>query len=63
MTNSEFEQQQIDSIADALHELMATNGPASAKQGLVKAVNSWYDYHYHEMEKWSILKRLLERPL
>lgn len=57
-------QQQVEAIADVLQELMANEDSAlKAKQSLVDAVNCWYDYHYKEMEKWSSLKRLLERPL
>lgn len=59
-----FRQYQVDTIADALQELIANEDSAlKAKQGLVTAVNYWYDYHYQELEKWTALKRLLERPL
>lgn len=63
-TDEDFRKQQVDALADVLQELMANEDSAlKAKQGLVDAVNCWYDYHYKEMEKWSSLKRLLERPL
>jgi hypothetical protein len=66
MTFSERDhhQCQVDAIAEALQELMANQDTSlMAKQGLAEAINSWYDYHYKELEKWSSLKRLLEHPL
>lgn len=63
-TDQELHQCHIEAIADALQELMVNQDTAlQAKHGLVDAVNSWYDYHCKELEKWSSLKRLLEHPL
>lgn len=63
-TEEERRQQHTDAIAEALQELMVNEGTAlKAAEGLVDAINSWYDYHYKELEKWTALKRLVERPL
>lgn len=63
-SEEELRQHHTDALAETLQELMANEETgAKAKQCLVDAVNCWYDYHYKEMEKWSSLKRLLERPL
>ena len=51
-------QSQIESISDALLELMH-DGPSEAKAGLVEAVKGWYDYHYQEMNKWKMLEEML----
>lgn len=57
-------QQQVDAIADVLQELMCNeNSPAKAREALADAVNSWYDYHCKELEKWKSLKQLVDRPL
>lgn len=63
-TEQELHQRHADAIAEVLQELMANQDTAlEAKQGLVDAINSWYDYHYKELEKWTALKHLVERPL
>lgn len=63
-SEEELRQHHADALAETLQELMANEDTATkAKQSLADAVNSWYDYHYKELEKWTTLKRLIERPL
>lgn len=64
VTEEELRQSYVDALADTLQELVCNEDTATkAKQVLADAVNSWYDYHYQELEKWAALKRLVERPL
>lgn len=63
-SEEQLRQNHVDALAETLQELMANEDTATkAKQSLAAAVNSWYDYHYQELEKWTTLKRLIERPL
>lgn len=63
-SEEELRQHYTEAIAETLQELMANEETATkAQQSLADAVNSWYDYHYKELEKWTTLKRLIERPL
>ena len=38
---------QVESISDALQELMH-EGPVKARDGLLEAIEGWYDYHQNE---------------
>lgn len=53
-----FEQTQVDSIAEALQELMASEDDcAAAHKALVLAIDYWLNYHQSEMDKWKALRR------
>ncbi len=56
-----WQQEQVDAIADALHELMqGDNGKANAKEAIYSAIMSWYDYHNNEAMKWASLLAMLK---
>lgn len=58
----DWKQQQIDAIADALHELMqGDNGVDDAFTAIDAAIDSWLTYFKTENEKWETLKKNLRR--
>jgi hypothetical protein len=49
---------QVESISDALQELMHA-GPVKARDGLLEAIEGWYDYHQNEALKWETLRQMM----
>lgn len=49
---------QVESISDALQELMH-EGPAKAREGMLEAIEGWYDYHQNETLKWETLRQIM----
>ena len=49
---------QVESISDALQELMH-EGPVKARDGLLEAIEGWYDYHQNEALKWETLRQII----
>ena len=49
---------QVESISDALQELMH-DGPVKAREGLLEAIEGWYDYHQNEALKWETLRQIM----
>ena len=49
---------QVESISDALQELMH-EGPVKARDGLLEAIEGWYDYHQNEALKWETLRQIM----
>lgn len=62
---SSWKQQQIDAIADALHELLCddvqgNDGAAeNALEAIDAAIDSWLSYFEKEKNKWETLKMRL----
>lgn len=58
-----WKQQQVDAIADALHELLAApdSSPEDAIKAIDYAIDSWLDYFDTEKEKWYQAKTMLRR--
>jgi hypothetical protein len=57
----EWQQKQVDTIANALQDLMqGDNGKENAKEAIYSAIMSWYDYHNAEAMKWSSLLNALK---
>jgi len=52
---------QVESISDALQELMH-EGPVKAREGLLEAIEGWYDYHQNEALKWETLRQIMTNP-
>ena len=52
---------QVESISDALQELMH-DGPVKAREGLLEAIEGWYDYHQNEALKWKTLRQVMTNP-
>ena len=52
---------QVESISDALQELMH-EGPVKARDGLLEAIEGWYDYHQNEALKWETLRQIMTNP-
>ena len=52
-------QQQTDSIADALQELLTDDDPSIVIKALSEAIASWEDHHEKELAKWKRLRALL----
>lgn len=46
---------QVEAISDALQELMH-EGPVRAHEGILEAIDQWYDYHQKEASQWKALK-------
>jgi hypothetical protein len=59
----QWKQQQIDVIADALHELLSSpdEGVETALEAIDAAIDTWLDYFDSEREKWFQLKARLHR--
>jgi hypothetical protein len=59
----QWKQQQIDAIADALHELLSSpdDGVGTAVEAIDAAIDTWLDYFNTEREKWFQLKTRLRR--
>ena len=49
---------QVESISDALQELMH-EGPVKAREGMLEAIEGWYDYHQNEALKWETLRQIM----
>ena len=49
---------QVESISDALQELMH-EGPVKAREGMLEAIEGWYDYHQNEALKWETLRQII----
>lgn len=49
---------QVESISDALQELMH-EGPCKARKGMLEAIEGWYDYHQNEALKWETLRQIM----
>lgn len=49
---------QVESISDALQELMH-EGPVTAREGMLEAIEGWYDYHQNEALKWETLRQIM----
>lgn len=49
---------QVESISDALQELMQ-EGPVTARKGMLEAIEGWYDYHQNEALKWETLRQIM----
>ena len=49
---------QVESISDALQELMH-EGPVKAREGMLEAIEGWYDYHQNEALKWKTLRQII----
>ena len=56
---SEWYKQQIETLSEALHELVSDDNPALAAKGISDAIKSWEDYHETELAKWKRLRALL----
>lgn len=54
-----WHKQQIESLSDALQELMTDGDYEHAKQGLREAIQGWADYHEKELRKWIELGKVL----
>lgn len=52
---------QVESISDALQELMH-EGPVKAREGLLEAIEGWYNYHQNEALKWETLRQVMTNP-
>jgi len=52
---------QVELISDALQELMH-EGPVKAREGLLEAIEGWYDYHQNEALKWETLRQIMTNP-
>jgi hypothetical protein len=57
----QWKQQQVDAIADALHELLPSleNGVEDVVDAVESAIDSWLNYYEVEREKWLQLKAAL----
>jgi hypothetical protein len=57
----QWKQQQVDAIADALHELLSSpeNGVEDVVDAVESAIDSWLNYYKVEREKWLQLKAAL----
>jgi hypothetical protein len=57
----QWKQQQVDAIADALHELLSSpeNGVEDVVDAVESAIDSWLNYYEVEREKWLQLKAAL----
>jgi len=51
--------QQVECLAEAMHELVSDDNPDMVRQGLRDAIASWVDYHEQELKKWGTLKAVL----
>ena len=49
---------QVESISDALQELMY-EGPVKAREGMLEAIEGWYNYHQNEALKWETLRQIM----
>jgi len=49
---------QVELISDALEELMK-EGPAKTREGMLEAIEGWYDYHQNEALKWETLRQMM----
>ena len=49
---------QVESISDALQELMH-EGPVKAREGMLEAIEGWYNYHQNEALKWETLRQIM----
>lgn len=49
---------QVESISDALQELMH-EGPVTAREGMLEAIEGWYDYYQNEALKWETLRQIM----
>lgn len=49
---------QVELISEALQELMH-EGPAKAREGMLEAIEGWYDYHQNEALKWETLRQIM----
>lgn len=52
-------EQQKESIADALQELLTDGDIEQARQCIIDAIASWEDYHREELGKWERLRKAL----
>jgi len=43
--------EQVEAISEALQELMH-EGPVKAHEGILEAIEQWYDYHLEAIEQW-----------
>jgi hypothetical protein len=57
----QWKQQQVDAIADDLHELLSSpeNGVEDVVDAVESAIDSWLNYYEVEREKWLQLKAAL----
>lgn len=51
---------QVELISDALQELMH-EGPVKACEGMLEAIEGWYDYHQNEALKWETLRQIMSK--
>ena len=53
---------QVEAISDALQELMH-EGPVKAHEGILEAIEQWYDYHQKEALQWETLRQIMKTNL
>jgi isopentenyl diphosphate isomerase/L-lactate dehydrogenase-like FMN-dependent dehydrogenase len=53
---------QVEAISDALQELMH-EGPVKAHEGILEAIEQWYDYHQKEALQWETLRQIMKMDL
>jgi isopentenyl diphosphate isomerase/L-lactate dehydrogenase-like FMN-dependent dehydrogenase len=53
---------QVEAISDALQELMH-EGPVRAHEGILEAIEQWYDYHQKEALQWETLRQIMKMDL
>ena len=53
---------QVEAISDALQELMH-EGPVKTHEGILEAIEQWYDYHQKEALQWETLKQIMKMDL
>jgi isopentenyl diphosphate isomerase/L-lactate dehydrogenase-like FMN-dependent dehydrogenase len=52
----------VEAISDALQELMH-EGPVKAHEGILEAIEQWYDYHQKEALQWETLRQIMKMDL
>jgi isopentenyl diphosphate isomerase/L-lactate dehydrogenase-like FMN-dependent dehydrogenase len=54
--------EQVEAISEALQELMH-EGPVKAQEGILEAIEQWYDYHQKEALQWETLRQIMKMDL
>lgn len=64
MDDKQLNEHYVEALSDLLQELVCNEEDGEkARHALAEAINSWYDYHQKELNKWTSLKKLLEQTL
>ena len=53
---------QVEAISDALQVLMH-EGPVKAHEGILEAIEQWYDYHQKKALQWETLRQIVKMDL